>query len=118
MSVPKPRIRRALVHGRLRMRVTTGSIKLFLLVAIAALLLTGCLPGDGSYSADRPAGIFSGIWHGWIAPISLVISIFKDRIAIYEPNNTGFWYDFGFYAAILGGFGGFSLARKKRRDRY
>jgi hypothetical protein len=39
-----------------------------------------------------------------------------DPIAIYEPVNTGFWYDFGFYIAILGGFGGFSLVRKKHKE--
>jgi hypothetical protein len=29
--------------------------------------------------------------------------------------NTGWWYDFGFYIAIVGGFGGFALSRKKKR---
>jgi hypothetical protein len=92
--------------------------RFFMIVLIipAILLTTSCLPGDGSVSPERPAGFFSGIWHGWMAPLSLIISIFKDHIAIYEPINTGFWYDFGYYAAILGGFGGFSLARKKKRD--
>lgn len=89
---------------------------LFMLLAAALLLFTACIPGDGSYTADKPAGILSGIWHGWIAPVSLIISIFRDRISIYEAVNTGFWYDFGFYAAIIGGFGGFSLARRKNRE--
>ncbi len=89
-------------------------LAVILLLALSVLLFTGCRPGDGSYGPDKPAGIFSGIWHGWIAPVSLIISIFRDRIAIYEPINTGFWYDFGFYVAILGGFGGFSLVRKKQ----
>lgn len=58
-------------------------------------------------------GIFSGIWHGWIAPISLVLSIFTDA-RIYEVNNTGFFYDLGFYMAIISGFGSLALSRKKK----
>jgi hypothetical protein len=82
---------------------------LFVLVA-----LTGCIPGDGTSSATQQAGFFWGIWHGWIAPISLIISIFDKNIHIYEVFNNGFWYDLGFYMAIISGFGGISLARKKR----
>lgn len=77
--------------------------------------LTGCMPGDGSYTTLKPAGFLSGIWHGWIAPISLVFSLIGNSRGIYEVINTGFWYDFGFYMAIISGFGGISLSRKKRR---
>lgn len=84
-------------------------------VLAVLLLLTSCIPGDGSASVGNEAGFFWGIWHGWIAPFSLIISIFKDGINIYEIHNSGFWYDFGFYIAILGGFGGFSLARRKKK---
>lgn len=87
-----------------------------LLVLSIIIILTGCMPGDGSYNGEDPAGFFSGIWHGWIAPISLIFSIFKDNIRIYEVVNTGFWYDFAFYMAIISGFGGISLSRKKKKD--
>ena len=78
------------------------------------LVLTGCVPGDGTSSVTHPAGFFWGIWHGWIAPISLIISIFDRNIHIYEVPNSGFWYDLGFYMAIISGFGGISLARRKK----
>jgi len=87
---------------------------LFVLLLLASLLLVGCLPGDGTRTPDRPAGFLSGIWHGWIAPFSLVISLFMRNIRIYEVHNTGWWYDLGFYAAIISGFGSLSLARKKK----
>lgn len=75
-------------------------------------MLTGCIPSN--VPADDPAGFFSGIWHGWIAPLSLVLSIFTD-VRIYEVNNTGFFYDLGFYMAIISGFGSLALSRKKKR---
>lgn len=87
------------------------------IVLSAAVLLTGCIPGDGTYSPADPAGFFWGIWHGWVAPISLIVSLFRENIQIYEPNNTGFWYDFGFYIAVISGFGGLSLSRKKKRKK-
>ncbi len=86
-----------------------------LLIVMISVILTGCMPGDGSYTYDNPAGFLSGIWHGWIAPISLIRSIFNPNIRIYEPINTGWWYDFGFYIAIISGFGGLSLSRKKSK---
>lgn len=89
-------------------------LKLSALIILILFVLVGCVPEDGSYSQNDPAGLFSGIWHGWIAPVSLVLSIFNKSISIYEAFNTGFWYDFGFYMAIISGFGGLSLARKKR----
>jgi hypothetical protein len=92
--------------------------KVFVFCFIAVLLLlalSGCVPGDGANSAGRPAGFFSGIWHGWIAPVSLVYSIFNHDIGIYEVYNTGFWYDLGYYMAIISGFGGLALSRKKRK---
>ncbi|WP_430812735.1 MULTISPECIES: hypothetical protein [unclassified Carboxylicivirga] len=79
------------------------------------MLCTACLPGGGNYSPEYPAGFFTGIWHGWIAPISLVLSIFNKDITLYESFNTGWWYDFGFYMAIISGFGSLRLIRNKTR---
>ena len=89
--------------------------KILILSLVAAsilLTLTGCVPGDGTYVAAKPAGFFWGIWHGWMAPISLVIGLFNKDIRVYEMINNGWWYDFGFYIAIISGFGGLSLFRK------
>ncbi|HEX2944989.1 MAG TPA: hypothetical protein VHT96_03430 [Clostridia bacterium] len=93
--------------------------RIFLLcvaVLMMFVLLTGCVPGDGTYSADKPAGFFWGIWHGWIAPISLIMGLFRKGIRVYETMNSGWWYDFGFYIAIISGFGGLSLFRHKSRS--
>lgn len=90
---------------------------LALLVVVILLSLTGCIPGDGTYTSDNPAGFFWGVWHGWISPISLIIGIFDPGIRIYEINNIGWWYDFGFYMAIISGFGGLSLSRRREKNR-
>lgn len=93
--------------------------KMVLLVMVVLLMLfvlAGCVPGDGTYTAEKPAGFLWGIWHGWVAPISLIIGLFNKAIRVYEPMNTGWWYDFGFYIAIIGGFGGLSLVRSKNKS--
>ena len=87
-----------------------------LIVFSLMFLVAGCAPGSGSSTPEDPSGFFSGIWHGWIAPISLIWGLFNPAIRVYEPINTGWWYDFGFYIAIVGGFGGFSVVRSKRRN--
>jgi len=90
-------------------------IVLVMMIVVLVVSLTSCFPGD-KVEGDKPAGFFSGILHGWIAPISLVVSLFKGNVKMFEVINSGFWYEFGFYIAIIGGFGGISLSRKKRKD--
>jgi len=89
---------------------------LFTISIMLIFILSSCAPGGGASSVDDPAGVFMGIWHGWIAPISLVMGFFNPEIRVYEIYNTGWWYDFGFYIAIISGFGGISLFRKKKDD--
>ncbi len=86
---------------------------MILIFILSCLLLAGCIPGDGNHTSDKPAGFLWGIWHGWIAPISLIYGLFNDSIRVYETANSGWWYDFGFYMAIISGFGGLSLLRKQ-----
>ncbi|MCK5198259.1 MAG: hypothetical protein KAR21_07905 [Spirochaetales bacterium] len=88
--------------------------KIAVLIVIVSIL-SGCFPGDGKGTADDPVGFISGIWHGWIAPLSLILGIFKGNIRVYEMYNSGWWYDLGFYMAIISGFGGISLSRKKMK---
>ncbi len=90
--------------------------KALVLVVIALMLvISACAPGMNDHRPERPAGFLWGIWHGWIAPFSLIYSIFVPQANIYEVNNTGFSYDFGFYLAIVGGFGGLAFSRKCRK---
>ena len=94
----------------------------FLLVLLGVgllLVLAACAPGTDRYAETEPAAnFFHGIWHGWIAPISLIWQIFDPDIRVYEDYNNGFWYDLGFYLAVVGGFGGlaFSRNRSKKSD--
>ena len=53
-----------------------------------------------------PAGFWAGIWHGLIAPIVFIVSLFNSSVGIYEINNNGRWYDFGFMIGISGSLGG------------
>lgn len=80
---------------------------------VMLLALSACAPGLNGHTKAQPAGFFWGIWHGWIAPVSLIWQIFDPQVRIYEPNNVGWLYDLGFYIAIISGFGSIALTRKK-----
>lgn len=92
---------------------------IFFLVA-ALLLLSSCTATHVDVTtcvADTPSGFWQGLWHGIIAPISFVISLFSDTIQMYEINNSGGWYDFGFAIGagiIFGGSGSQAKRRKKK----
>lgn len=90
---------------------------LAIIITIILITLTGCVPGDGTRTSSKPAGFFWGILHGWLAPFSLIIGIFNKNIRVYEVMNKGWWYDFGFYIAVISGFGGLSLTRKNRTEK-
>ena len=91
-------------------------IVLIVIMVMILVLFAGCVPNDGTYTVQKPAGFFWGIWHGWIAPVSLILGLFNKTTRIYEVTNTGSGYDLGFYMAIISGFGGLSLFRRKKND--
>jgi len=93
------------------------SVFLIFFTIVLLFILNSCAPGSGGSTPENPAGFFKGMWHGWIAPVSLIWGLFNDSIRVYEPINSGWWYDFGFYIAIIGGFGGISLFRKQQKDK-
>ena len=54
----------------------------------------------------QPAGFLAGLWHGIIVPIVFIVSIFNTNARIYETNNKGIFYDFGFVIGVSVSFGG------------
>ena len=54
----------------------------------------------------EPAGFWAGFWHGIISPITFVISLFNPAVRMYEVNNGGRLYDFGFLFGMLIVLGG------------
>jgi hypothetical protein len=54
----------------------------------------------------KPAGFWAGLWHGLISPITFLVSLLSTNVRIYETNNRGRWYDFGFIIGVSGAFGG------------
>lgn len=93
-----------------------NKIIVIVLLILMLSLLSGCVPGDGKATVENTAGFFWGIWHGWVAPISLIISLFNRDIRIYEVYNSGWWYDLGYYMAVISGFGGLALFRRKKHE--
>jgi len=79
-----------------------------LLLISSILLLSACAAGGDQFSGDSPAGFLYGLWHGAISIISLIIHIFNDSVMVYEVNNSGGWYDFGFLIGVLFIWGGSS----------
>jgi hypothetical protein len=64
-------------------------------------------------AGDVP-GFWKGFWHGFIAPITFIVSLISDEVRVYAFPNSGRWYDFGFMLGISGFSGGlFAGSRKK-----
>jgi hypothetical protein len=53
-----------------------------------------------------PAGFLGDIWHGLISPLTFLVSLVSPGVRIYEINNSGRWYDFGFILGVSAAFGG------------
>ena len=87
-------------------------------------LLSSCAAGDAQFAQENPAGFWYGVWHGIIAFISLIIHTFNENVNVYEINNTGGWYDFGFLLGVIFIWGGGShvscksAANKKREKEW
>jgi hypothetical protein len=96
---------------------------IFALSAIFLVMTAGCAPGT-SVQVNTPstsmqltapgqnpminqpdvngriARAGAGLWHGLIAPATLIISFFSPDIRMYEVHNTGSEYDLGFLLGL------------------
>jgi hypothetical protein len=96
---------------------------LMILAAVVVLLaLAGCAAGPNTLqgspdSEGEVAGFWLGLWHGIIAPITFIISLFSDTVEMYDVHNNGGWYNFGFLLGvmIIFGGGGGGTCRGRRR---
>jgi hypothetical protein len=92
---------------------------MILAILALTLLLAACAAGANpevgtAAAGGGSAGFWLGLWHGFISPITFLISLFNENVSIYEVHNSGNWYDLGFVlgAGILFG-GGFLGARRR-----
>ena len=101
-------------------------MKKLLIVVLPILLLvalTGCAPGS-SVEVTAPetnirlttpgtnplvneaaengvvAGVVQGLWHGLIAPVTLIMSFFNENVQMYEVHNNGREYNLGFLLGV------------------
>ena len=114
-------------------------IPVFVLSAILLVTLAACAPGS-SVKLDKPdteiqftmpgpnpeldkpvekgsvAGLGTGLWHGLISVVTLILSFFNPTIQMYEVHNTGSLYNLGFLigAILLFAILGFSGGRRRR----
>jgi hypothetical protein len=95
-------------------------IVLISLCIIALFMIIACTAGPNistkipSVNGDV-AGFFMGLWHGFISLFTFIISLFTDKVSIYEVHNSGGWYDFGFILGIMTFFGSGGHASGRRR---
>ena len=54
-----------------------------------------------------------------ILPVAFVISLFTDKVSVYEVHNSGGWYNFGFLlgAAVVWGGGRTAYSIPRSSDR-
>jgi hypothetical protein len=103
--------------------MTNSRTATIVLVLGLTLFLAACAAGpnpavDVADAEGVIRGFWPGLWQGIISPVTFVISLFTDRVSIYEVHNSGGWYDFGFVlgAGILFGGGFLGIFRGARRS--
>jgi hypothetical protein len=101
--------------------IRSGARWALLLIGMA-LLLGACAAGPNELAdtGPDPAGFWLGLWQGLISPITFIVSLFTTKVNIYEVQNNGNWYDFGFMLGVAcafgsGGWGGTAGARRTRK---
>ncbi len=78
----------------------------------AAFVLASCAAGQNELVATvragekAPAGFLLGLWHGIIAFIAFIVSLFNKNVNVYEVHNTGATYNLGFILGVMIAFGG------------
>lgn len=79
---------------------------------VLLVLLSGCAKHYTAEAAADPYGFFSGLWHGWLCPWSIMGSVLSwvlsllgldvlSSVEIIGRPNTGFGYYAGFAMGVL-----------------
>jgi hypothetical protein len=91
-------------------------ILVIIISIILIVLLNSCADAiQYQYAVDiKPVGFWYGLWHGIIAPISFIISLFDAKVAIYAVYNSGGWYNFGYIIGLSISMGGSCTAANKK----
>ena len=92
------------------------TIVILVLMLLTALFFIGCAAKNEMF-VSKPAGFWASLWHGLIIIVTFVISLFTDSVGVYEVNNSGGWYNFGFvFGTIIAlGHGGLWSPVKKKK---
>jgi hypothetical protein len=95
------------------------AMKVVILLALVLLATVSCTPGPNplAKSPDEEgtiAGFWWGLWHGFIAPFTFVISLFNRNVHIYEVHNSGALYNFGYLLGLSCVLGGGGRSSKRR----
>ena len=101
--------------SRRSLRWGAGAMALLVLVFVLAACTASqpAAPGPGQ---DVP-GFWLGLWQGFIAPITFIVSLFVEGVRMYAFPNAGRWYDFGFILGLGLASGGFYRGARGRRRR-
>lgn len=64
----------------------------------------------------QTAGALIGLWHGFISPVTLILSLSSQGVEMYEVHNDGGPYNLGFFLGIVALFailGGVLSSRRR-----
>ncbi|HET9590912.1 MAG TPA: hypothetical protein VFO91_19125 [Anaerolineales bacterium] len=93
------------------------------LILMLPVIMTGCGPGSSVQvttpnstmqlsapgpnplinqpdTSGRVARAGAGLWHGIIAPVTLLLSFFNSDVRMYQVHNAGSEYDLGFLVGV------------------
>jgi hypothetical protein len=94
---------------------------LIIAILLVVLLLAGCAAsanpnvGTANPQGGPIPGFLLGLWHGFISPVTFIISLFSKTVGIYEVYNNGNWYNLGFVLGCAVIYGGGVLGAGRRR---
>ena len=85
-----------------------------LTLAALALTLAACTATQAPATVQPTApGFWLGVWHGFIFPVTFIVSLFSDHVDVYAVPNNGVWYDAGYFIGIV--FLGVGARSSRRR---
>ena len=100
--------------------IETNGILITLFLVVTLLVLSGCSNREVVTEClqGHTYGFWGGLLHGIIAPIDLVMMLFRDDVTVFAQNNNGAWYAFGFIIGSggWGVIGGHRASRSRRKN--
>jgi lysophospholipid acyltransferase (LPLAT)-like uncharacterized protein len=99
-------------------KITKKQLGIIFLLFVVIIIFSSCakyIPLE-ECGGEKIYGFWHGIWHGFIMTMGFIVSLFRDDVVMYAPNNSGHLYDLGYILGVMILYGSIYSSKNSKKN--